>query len=148
MRSLAAGRRDACTLCLCLCLQPPNRPRARSSPLPRRKNNTWSCPTLPFRLTHTRTPRRQHVHHRLPHARTPARPRSSPSTAPRPHQPRPVSSSSTIRIMADVDMADAPPAKTKTSKAGASGEGEKKRFEVKKAGNTPAPSRGYRKCIC
>ncbi|KAH7553135.1 hypothetical protein BM1_08108 [Bipolaris maydis] len=40
--------------------------------------------------------------------------------------------------MADVDMADAPPAKTKTSKAGASGEGDKKRFEVKKVGNTRA----------
>jgi RING-box protein 1 len=34
--------------------------------------------------------------------------------------------------MADVDMADAPPAKTKVSKAGASSEGDKKRFEVKK----------------
>jgi RING-box protein 1 len=34
--------------------------------------------------------------------------------------------------MADVDMADAPPAKTKTGKTGASGEGDKKRFEVKK----------------
>ena len=39
-------------------------------------------------------------------------------------------------IMADVDMADAPPAKTKTGKAGASGEGDKKRFEVKKVGGT------------
>ena len=35
--------------------------------------------------------------------------------------------------MADVDMADAPPAKTKTVKAGTSAEGDKKRFEVKKA---------------
>ncbi|KAF2028486.1 RING-box protein 1 [Setomelanomma holmii] len=34
--------------------------------------------------------------------------------------------------MADVDMADAPPAKTKVAKAGASSEGDKKRFEVKK----------------
>ncbi|CAI9635380.1 ring-box protein 1 [Alternaria burnsii] len=34
--------------------------------------------------------------------------------------------------MADVDMADAPPAKTKTGKASAAGEGDKKRFEVKK----------------
>jgi RING-box protein 1 len=34
--------------------------------------------------------------------------------------------------MADVDMADAPPAKTKAGKAGASGDGDKKRFEVKK----------------
>jgi RING-box protein 1 len=38
--------------------------------------------------------------------------------------------------MADVDMADAPPAKTKTGKASAGGEGEKKRFEVKKVGIT------------
>jgi hypothetical protein len=30
------------------------------------------------------------------------------------------------------DMADAPPAKTKVAKAGASAEGDKKRFEVKK----------------
>jgi RING-box protein 1 len=37
--------------------------------------------------------------------------------------------------MADIDMADAPPAKTKvSSKAGASGDGDKKRFEVKKVG--------------
>ena len=36
--------------------------------------------------------------------------------------------------MADVDMADAPPAKTKVAKAGASAEGDKKRFEVKKVG--------------
>jgi RING-box protein 1 len=34
--------------------------------------------------------------------------------------------------MADVDMADAPPAKTKVAKAAASSEGDKKRFEVKK----------------
>lgn len=35
--------------------------------------------------------------------------------------------------MADVDMADAPVAKTKTAKAGASTDaGDKKRFEVKK----------------
>jgi RING-box protein 1 len=38
--------------------------------------------------------------------------------------------------MADVDMADAPPAKTKTGKASAAGEGDKKRFEVKKVGIT------------
>jgi RING-box protein 1 len=38
--------------------------------------------------------------------------------------------------MADVDMADAPPAKTKTGKASAGGEGDKKRFEVKKVGTT------------
>jgi|TARA_R110002003_G_scaffold239_7_gene17241 hypothetical protein len=36
--------------------------------------------------------------------------------------------------MADIDMADAPPAKTKVAKAGASSEGDKKRFEVKKVG--------------
>jgi RING-box protein 1 len=36
--------------------------------------------------------------------------------------------------MADVDMADAPPAKTKAGKAGASGDSDKKRFEVKKVG--------------
>jgi RING-box protein 1 len=34
--------------------------------------------------------------------------------------------------MADIDMADAPPAKTKVAKAGTSAEGDKKRFEVKK----------------
>jgi RING-box protein 1 len=34
--------------------------------------------------------------------------------------------------MADVDMADAPPAKTKVAKAGASADSDKKRFEVKK----------------
>jgi hypothetical protein len=34
--------------------------------------------------------------------------------------------------MADVDMADAPPAKAKAAKAAASSEGDKKRFEVKK----------------
>lgn len=34
--------------------------------------------------------------------------------------------------MADVDMADAPPAKTKVAKASTSAEGDKKRFEVKK----------------
>ena len=34
--------------------------------------------------------------------------------------------------MADVDMADAPPAKTKPAKASAGAEGDKKRFEVKK----------------
>lgn len=38
--------------------------------------------------------------------------------------------------MADVDMADAPPAKTKVAKAGASADGDKKRFEVKKVGTT------------
>lgn len=38
--------------------------------------------------------------------------------------------------MADVDMADAPPAKTKTGKASAGGEGDKKRFEVKKVATT------------
>ena len=38
-------------------------------------------------------------------------------------------------IMADVDMADAPPAKTKTGKASAA-EGDKKRFEVKKVSIT------------
>ena len=42
--------------------------------------------------------------------------------------------------MADIDMADAPPAKTKTAKAGASGEGDKKRFEVKKVGSTRQPT--------
>jgi hypothetical protein len=36
--------------------------------------------------------------------------------------------------MADVDMADAPPTKTKVAKAGASADGDKKRFEVKKVG--------------
>jgi len=36
--------------------------------------------------------------------------------------------------MADIDMADAPPAKTKMGKAGASADGDKKRFEVKKVG--------------
>jgi RING-box protein 1 len=36
--------------------------------------------------------------------------------------------------MADIDMADAPPAKTKTGKAGSSGDNDKKRFEVKKVG--------------
>ena len=36
--------------------------------------------------------------------------------------------------MADVDMADAPPAKTKVAKAGASSDSDKKRFEVKKVG--------------
>jgi hypothetical protein len=36
--------------------------------------------------------------------------------------------------MADVDMADAPPAKTKVAKAGASADSDKKRFEVKKVG--------------
>jgi len=34
--------------------------------------------------------------------------------------------------MADVDMADAPPAKGKTAKASAGADGDKKRFEVKK----------------
>ena len=39
--------------------------------------------------------------------------------------------------MADVDMADAPVPKTKVAKAGASTEsGDKKRFEVKKVGDT------------
>jgi RING-box protein 1 len=38
--------------------------------------------------------------------------------------------------MADVDMADAPPAKAKMGKAGASGDSDKKRFEVKKASVT------------
>ena len=42
--------------------------------------------------------------------------------------------------MADIDMADAPTAKTKTAKAGAGGEGDKKRFEVKKVGNTRQPT--------
>jgi RING-box protein 1 len=37
--------------------------------------------------------------------------------------------------MADIDMADAPPAKTKGSKAGASADSDKKRFEVKKVGS-------------
>lgn len=36
--------------------------------------------------------------------------------------------------MADVDMADAPPAKTKVAKAGTSSDSDKKRFEVKKVG--------------
>lgn len=44
-------------------------------------------------------------------------------------------------------MADAPPAKTKASKAGASGEGEKKRFEVKKVGSTRARSRNCETCM-
>jgi RING-box protein 1 len=44
--------------------------------------------------------------------------------------------------MADIDMADAPPAKTKAPKAGASAEGDKKRFEVKKVHNQASrPSR-------
>jgi RING-box protein 1 len=40
--------------------------------------------------------------------------------------------------MTDIDMADAPPAKTKAGKAsaGAGGEGDKKRFEVKKVATT------------
>jgi hypothetical protein len=45
--------------------------------------------------------------------------------------------------MADVDMADAPVAKTKAPKAGASAEGDKKRFEVKKVRNqTQSQPRG------
>jgi RING-box protein 1 len=36
--------------------------------------------------------------------------------------------------MADIDMADAPPAKAKVAKAGASADSDKKRFEVKKVG--------------
>lgn len=36
--------------------------------------------------------------------------------------------------MADVNMTDAPAPKAKASKAGASTEGDKKRFEVKKVG--------------
>jgi RING-box protein 1 len=44
--------------------------------------------------------------------------------------------------MADVDMADAPPAKTKTGKATAA-EGDKKRFEVKKVGRARQKA-GYR----
>ena len=45
--------------------------------------------------------------------------------------------------MADVDMADAPAPKTKTAKAGASTEGDKKRFEVKKV-NAHAGAGGQR----
>lgn len=42
--------------------------------------------------------------------------------------------------MADVNMTDAPAPKTKPAKAGASADGDKKRFEVKKVGCSRHPS--------